>query len=116
MTTSNLLSQSTALTGIGALLAGVLWVNLAGAQTDDRDDGTDPPITSAPGEDPRGGGGIDYENAEPMPMPSLPDPSPLDSSPTPPAADGSMGHPGSSPGSTGTGEETPQVLIPSARD
>ncbi len=98
------------------LLACALWTSTPSAQAIDGDDGTDPPITTAPGEDPSGGGAIDYENAEPMPLPSLPDPIPVDGSATPPPADGSMGAPGSSPGNTGTGEEDPEVLIPPTRD
>ena len=83
------------------------------APTGARDNGIDHPVTSAPAEDTHGRGEIDYENAQPMPMPSLPDPPPSEDLPIPPAGGGSMGQPGSSPsGSHGTGEQTPRVLFP----
>ncbi len=83
------------------------------AQTNVREHRGDPPVTSAPAEDPRGSGEIDYENAQPIPMPSLPDPPPSDNLPIPPTGGGSMGQPGHSPGgSQGTGEQNPRVLFP----
>lgn len=83
------------------------------AQTGARDSGIDHPVTSAPEEDTRGRGEIDYENAQPMPMPSLPDPPPSDALPIPPSAGESMGQPESFPGgSPETGEQTPRVLFP----
>lgn len=81
------------------------------ARTNARDNRGAPPVTSAPAEDPRGRGEIDYENAQLMP--SLPDPPPSDNLPTPPTGDGSMGQPGHTPsGSQGTGDLTPKVLFP----
>ncbi len=82
------------------------------AQTNARDHRGNPPVTSAPAEDHRGRGEIDYENAQPMPMPSLPDPPPSDNLPIPPTGGGSLGQPGSAPGSYGTGEQNPRVLFP----
>lgn len=83
------------------------------AQTGAKDKGIDHPITSAPEEDTHGRGGIDYENAQPIPMPSLPDPPPSDALPIPPPGGGSLGQPGSSPGgSPETGEQAPRVLFP----
>ena len=112
MTTGNLLLPCPAFTGLGVLLACVLWVSMSVAQTHTTDDGTDLPTTSISEEDLQGNDDIDYENAQPMPMPSLPDPAPSDTLPIPPTTGESMGLPGSSPGSTGAGEETPEVLIP----
>ncbi|NOT56812.1 MAG: hypothetical protein HOP18_19615 [Deltaproteobacteria bacterium] len=82
------------------------------AQTNARDHRSDPPVTSAPAEDTDGEDTIDYENAQPMPMPSLPDPPPSDNLPIPPAGGGSLGQPGSAPGSYGTGEQNLKVLFP----
>ncbi len=76
MTTRNLLLHYTAFMGIGALLGCALWVSTLAAQPGAVDDGTNPKIKSAPGENPQGEGGIDYENAKPMPLPSVPGPAP----------------------------------------
>jgi hypothetical protein len=112
MKTSNLLLQYAVLTGIGPLTACVLWASTLVAQTAPSDDAITPPITSAPDENSQGDDAIDYENAQPIPMPSLPDPAPSDNFPVPPSTGGNVGHPGSTPGATGTGEENPRVVVP----
>jgi hypothetical protein len=115
MTTTNLLLQDAAFLGIGILLACALWVHTLAAQPGARHDGTNPKITSVPGENPQGQGRIDYGNAKPMPLPSLPDPVPSATPPVLPSPGGIPGQRGSSPGNTGTGEENPQVLVPPKR-
>jgi hypothetical protein len=115
MTTKNLLVRSITYMGIGVVLACALWVCRPAAQAGARDDGTTPKITSAPGENAQGNGGIDYENAKPMPLPSLPDPAHSGTLPAPPYPGGIFGRPGSSPGGTGTGKENPRVLVPPKR-
>jgi hypothetical protein len=112
MTTTNLPLKYAAFLGIGILLACALWVHTRAAQPGVRHDGTNPKITSGPGENPNGQGRIDYENAKPMPLPSLPDPDPSTTPPVLPSPGGIPGQRGSSPGSPGTGEENPQVLVP----
>lgn len=112
MTTSNLLWQYAICTGIGAFIVCILGVSMPMAQTSPTDEETAPPVTSAPPDIPQGDGGIDYKNAKPIPMPSLPDPTPLENLPTPPSTGESKGPPGSAPGCTGTGKKTPRVVIP----
>jgi hypothetical protein len=68
------------------------------------------PPQDARGHD-RGPGAIDYEHAEPMPLPSLPDGA------SPGQAPGSApptGSPGMEPGGTGTGAQSPEQLTPPA--
>ncbi|MDQ3831479.1 MAG: hypothetical protein M3361_19715, partial [Candidatus Tectomicrobia bacterium] len=64
---------------------------------------------------PEGSGTIDYGNAKPMPAPSIPAPAQPTTPPIPTIPGGIMGQPGASPGSSGTGEQTPQVLVPPKR-
>lgn len=120
MTISNLSWQSPIFRSVWALLVGLLLVSMPTVQACVRNDEGDPPITSAPGEYPQGGSGIEYDNAQPIPMPALPDPASSPNRPIPPSTGGSVGKPGSSPGNTGTGKKNPQVLIspkpPSALD
>jgi hypothetical protein len=113
MMTKNLLLTYAAFVGIGIVLVCALWVRTLAAQPGAKDKGTDPKITSAPGKNPQGEGRIDYENAKPMPLPSIPGPAPLAPLPVPPSPGRIPGEPGSSPGNPGTGEENPQVLFPS---
>jgi hypothetical protein len=82
------------------------------AQTSHQDDGSDSITTSSPSENSPANGGIDYEHAKPMPMPSLPDPAPGKTFPHPPSPGESSDHPESAEGSRGTGMETPQILVP----
>jgi Trypsin len=63
----------------------------------------------------KGNGGIDYRNAKPMPLPSVPGPAPSETLPPRPFPGLMPGHRGSAPGSTGTGEENPWVLVPPER-
>ena len=62
-----------------------------------------------PDRGPQAGGGIDYKNAIPLPLPSVRTPvgSPVDS-----ASDVYLGEPGRSQGSQGDGKMKPEVLIP----
>jgi hypothetical protein len=108
---NNLLLQYTALISSGALMSCFFWVSLVVAQTAINEE-TIPPTTSAPEENLQGSGEIDYENAKPMPLPSLPDPAPSETLPELPSLDGSPGPPAYSPGNPGTGEKTPQILVP----
>ncbi len=89
----------------------LLWAGLLTAQNGQQDDGNDSVVTSPPSESSPANGGIDYEHAKPMPMPSLPDPTPGKTSPQPPSGAG-FDHPESMEGSMGTGEESPQILVP----
>ena len=82
------------------------------AQTSRSNEEMTPPITSAPDEPPQENGAIDYKNAKPIPMPSLPAPPSLENLPPPPSVGEGKSRPGSAPGSTGTGEENPEVVIP----
>jgi hypothetical protein len=112
MTSNNRLLKYIAFLGVGVSLAGALWVRPLVAQPSARDDATDPPITSAPDQNLQENGGIDYGNAKPMPLPSVPGPAPSEILPPGPSPGLMAGHPGSSPGSIGSGEENPQVLVP----
>jgi hypothetical protein len=67
---------------------------------------------SPPRENPQGNGGIDYKNAKPMPLPTVPGPPPSDTLPVLPSPGDRSRPPGSAPGSIGTGEQHPQVLMP----
>jgi hypothetical protein len=115
MTMKKLLVKYMTYMGIGVVLACPLWVCRTAAQPAARDDGANPKITSAPGENAAENGGIDYENARPMPLPSLPAPPPSVTLPAQSCSGGLPGHPGSSPGSIGTGQENPRVLVPPKR-
>lgn len=112
MTTSNFLWQYAICTGVGTFIVCLLGVNMPMAQTSPTEEETAPPITSAPPDIPQGDNGIDYKNAKPIPMPSLPDSPPSDNLPAPPSSGESEGPPGSAPGCTGTGKKAPQVVIP----
>lgn len=112
MTTSHSLLKYAAFLSGGILLGYLLWGGLLTVQTSSQSEGSDSSITTAPGEDLRGKGGIDYEHAKPMPMPSLPDPVPGKTFPQPPSTGEKSDHPESVEGSVGTGRETPQILIP----
>ena len=61
---------------------------------------------------PIGGNEIDYKNAQPIPMPSLPDAAPLENLPAPSSPSEIRGRSGSAPGNRGTGEENPEIVIP----
>src|SRR5262245_11191318 len=101
MITSQLLLRYIAFLGIGVLLAGAVWVCTLVAQPTPRDDETNPKITVGPGGDPQGSGTIDYGNAKPMPLPSIPDPPQQTTPPIPTTPGGIMGQPGASPGNPG---------------
>ena len=112
MTTSNLLLKYVALIGGGLLLGYTVWAGVLTAQTSQQDEGSDSITTSPPSENSPANGGIDYEHAKPMPMPSLPDPAPRKTLPQPPSTGASSDHPESTEGSIGTGIESPQILVP----
>src|SRR5262249_29854648 len=113
MTTRTLLLQCTACLSIGVLLSCALWLHPLAAQSSARDDSTNSITMSPPSEKPPGNGSIDYKNAKPMPLPSVPGPTPLDTLPAPSSTGDRSRPPGSVPGSIGTGEQHPQVLMPS---
>lgn len=96
--------------GLGTLLGCALAADPPPAQSDPGADDDEPEIISTPDENRPAGGEIDYENAQPMPLPSIP--GPPDRKPGIPSADPMPGTAGSSPGDTGDGEEDPEVLIP----
>ena len=76
MTTRTLLLQCTACMSMGVLLGCALWLHPLAAQSSAKDDGTNSITMSSPSENPQGNGGIDYKNAKPMPLPSVPGPTP----------------------------------------
>jgi hypothetical protein len=115
MIRSQLLWRYVAFLGVGVLLASAVWVCTRAAPPSVRDDETHPKITVGPRGAPEGSGTIDYGNAKPMPAPSMPARAQPTTPPTPPIPGGIMGQPGASPGSPGTGEQTPQVLVPPKR-
>jgi hypothetical protein len=112
MTTRTLLLQWTACMSIRVLLCCALWLYPLAAQSGARDDGTNSVTMSPPNEHPPGNGGIDYKNAKPMPLPVVPGPPLSDTLPVPPSPGERSRPPGSAPGSIGTGEKHPQVLMP----
>ena len=112
MTTSNLLWKYAAFIGSGLLVGYLLWAGLLTAQNSQQGDESDSVVTSPPSENSPANGGIDYEHAKPMPMPSLPDPALGKTLPQPPSTGASSDHPESTEGSMGTGEESPQILVP----
>jgi hypothetical protein len=57
--------------------------------------------------------GPEYQNAKPMPLPTIKDPQPTVNNPQPPQ---SQPQPGFSPGSTGSGEKSPVTLGPEYRN
>jgi hypothetical protein len=61
---------------------------------------------------PRNDGRVDYEHAQPMPLPSVPGPAPAQTWPQPTGPSETQGHAEGSPGSEGTGNPNPQVLVP----
>jgi hypothetical protein len=115
MIRSQLLLRSVAFLGVGVLLASAVWVCTLAAQPGARDDETNPKIMVGPRGTPEGSGTIDYGNAKPMPAPSMPAPAQPTTPPIPPIPGSIMGQPGVSPGSPGTGEQTPHVLVPPKR-
>jgi hypothetical protein len=112
MMTSHLVLRALAFIGIGVLFASVVWMCTLAAQPTPKDGETNPKITVGPRGSPEGSGTIDYRNAKPMPLPSIPDPARPGTPPIPTTPGGSMGQPGVSPGSPGTGEQSPRVLVP----
>jgi hypothetical protein len=112
MTTRTLLLQCAACMSTGVLLGCALWLHPLAAKSSARDDGTNSITTSPPSEKPQGDSSIDYKNAKPMPLPSVPGPIPSDTLPAHPSTGDRSRPPGSVPGSIGTGEQHPQILIP----
>jgi hypothetical protein len=97
-------------------LAGILGCALAATKPAEQSNavssGEDSGITSSPGEDSQNDGEIDYENAKPIPMPSIPDTSNPEGKPGMSSPGTPQGRPGVSPGNSGTGRQNPQILIP----
>lgn len=110
--TNKFLWRDLVFSGLRAFVACTLGISMVTAQTSVADEEVAPPITSAPSEIPQEDNGIDYKNAKPIPMPSLPDPTPVENLPASPSTGERKGHPGSAPGCTGTGKENPQTIIP----
>jgi hypothetical protein len=81
-------------------------------QTNAIHDGDGSKTISSPGENPQVDGEIDYENAKPMPLPSVPVPPNLETPFGIPSTGPTQGIPGSSPGNTGNGKINPRVLVP----
>lgn len=116
MTKKNLALKSTLSMGLGTVLGCVLAVNSPPGQSGAINSGDKSEITSSPGENPQVDDGIDYENAKPMPLPSVPAPPNSKTPPGIPSTGPIQGTPGSSPGNTGSGEENPRVLVPHRRN
>ena len=112
MTTNNPLWHSIVFSGLGVLIVCTLGIGMAMAQASKVDEEVSPPITSAPAEIPQGDDEIDYKNAKPIPMPSLPDPTSSENLPVPPSTGERKERSGNAPGCTGTGKKTPEVVIP----
>jgi len=115
MTTRTLLVQWTACMSLRVLLCCSLWLYPLTAQSSARDDGTNSVTMSPPREYPQGKGSIDYTNAKPMPLPSVPGPPPSDTLPALPSPGDRSSPPRSAPGSIGPGVQHPQVLMPPQR-
>src|SRR5262249_61980785 len=112
VTPGALLLQCSACMSMGVLCGCALWLHPLAAQSSAKDDGTNSITMSPPSENPQGNGGIDYKNAKPMPLPSVPGPTPLDTLPAPPSAGDRLRPPGSVSGSIGTGGKHHQDLMP----
>jgi hypothetical protein len=97
---------------MGVLLGCALWLHPLAAQSSARDADTSSITMSPPSEKPQGDGSIDYKNAKPMPLPSVPGLIPSETLPAPPSTGDRSKPPGSVPGNIGTGEQHPQVLMP----
>ena len=114
MMRKNLAMKCTLSTGLGTLLLGcILAANSPTGQSNTIHDGDESEtISSSPGENPQVEGGIDYENAKPMSLPSVPTPPHLEGRPGIPSTGQTQDTPGSSPGGIGSGEQNPKVLVP----
>ena len=108
MTRKNLALKCTLSMG----LVTILGCNSPPGQANAIHAGNESETISSPGENPQVDGGIDYENAKPMPLPSMPVPPNLETPPGIPSTGPTRGIPGSSPGNTGNGKITPRVLVP----
>lgn len=96
--------------GLSTLLGSILCIHTSAAQSSPQQ--SSPLVTVAPGTPPQGAGNIDYKNAQPMPLPSLPGPPSGILPPTTLSPGGVTESPEPSPGSIGTGKTSPQILIP----
>ena len=112
MTRKNIALKCTLSMGLGTILACSLATNSPPGQTKTIHDGDGSEITSSPGENPQVDGGIDYGNAKPMPLPSVPVPPNLEAPPGIPSTGPTQDNPGSSPGGTGNGKINPRALVP----
>jgi len=112
MSRKNLALKSTLFMGIVTILGCVQAVNSPPGQTNATHDGDESETTSSPRENPQIDGEIDYENAKPMPLPSVPVPPNLEAPVGTPSADPTRTIPGSSTGNTGNGKINPRVLVP----
>ena len=112
MTPKLFLLHSLAGMSLGVLLGCALWLHPLAAQAGARNDGTNSVTMSPPRENPPGKDGIDYKNAQPMPLPAVPGPPSSDTVPATPSPGERASPPGSVPGSSGTGEQHPQGVMP----
>ena len=112
MTKKNLTLKSTLFMGLVTILGCTQAVNSPPELINTIHDGDGSETISSPGENPQVDGGIDYENAKPMPLPSVPVPPNLEAPAGTPSADPTRAIPGSSTGNTGNGKINPRVLVP----
>lgn len=98
--------------GLVTILGCNQTVNSTPGQTNTIHEGDGSETTSSPIENPQDDSGIDYGNAKPMPLPSVPTPPHLKARPGIPSTGPTQDTPGSSPGGTGSGEKNPRVLVP----
>ncbi len=112
MTTKNQALKYTLSMSLGTILGCALAVNSPPGQSNAIHDGDGSKTTASPSENPKVDGGIDYENAKPMPLPSVPAPPNSEAPPGIPSNGQTLGTPGSSPGGTGSGKQNPRVLVP----
>src|SRR5262249_16215041 len=97
---------------LGVLLGCALWLHPLPAPSDAKDNGTNSVTLSPPSAHPPGKGGIDSKTPPPLPPPPLPAPPPSHPGPPTPPPGARSRPPGRVPGSIGTGEHPPKVVMP----
>jgi hypothetical protein len=112
MTIKHAASKSVFSLGLGTLLGCALVADPSPAQSNPGDD--EPKVTTSPDQGPPIAGEIDYENAKPMPLPSIPGPPNRERGI--PTADPTQAPADNFPGETGDGEENPKMLLPPKRN
>jgi hypothetical protein len=98
--------------GLASILGCALAATKPAEQSSAISDGNGSGVTASPEEDSQPDGEMDYENAKPIPMPSIPAPSNPEGTPGTPSPGTPQGQPGISPGNSGSGQQTPRILIP----